>query len=67
MSSSSLTPRRQAELARDKPQGDRAEHANLERRLGAHSHPSARPQAWAPARAPGWALTWRTPAWPCPY
>jgi len=55
MSLTPLSPRRQAELARDKPQGDRAEHANLERRPGAPSHPSARRQASVPARAPGWA------------
>jgi hypothetical protein len=38
--------RRQAEpeRARDKPQCDRAEHANLERRSGAHAHPRAQPR-----------------------
>ncbi len=35
-------PRRLADVPRDKPQVDRIEHANLERRPGALLHPEAR-------------------------
>ncbi|CAA9435489.1 MAG: hypothetical protein AVDCRST_MAG51-2899 [uncultured Ramlibacter sp.] len=41
MLTESKTPNRFSDAPRDKPQGDRVEHANLER-PGAQAHPRAR-------------------------
>lgn len=60
MSLETRTTRRFDDLPRDKPEGDRVEHGNLDR-PGAKSHPSA-PSACAWARA--WAPkpdAWRLP------
>jgi hypothetical protein len=49
------TPNKFADAPRDKPQGDRVEHANLER-PGAQAHPRARSTDWSryAHRAAGW-------------
>lgn len=47
MLTESKTPRKFAETPRDKPQSDRIEHANLERRPGAQAHPSFGGSGWA--------------------
>jgi hypothetical protein len=46
MLTESKTPNKIADAPRDKPQGDRVEHANLER-PGAAAHPRATRREWA--------------------
>ena len=55
MLTESKSPNRYPDLPRDKPQGDRVEHANLER-PGAATHPRARGGDWSHYvnRAAGW-------------
>jgi hypothetical protein len=51
------TPNKIADAPRDKPQGDRVEHANLER-PGAAAHPRAMRREWAHYAQPagGWRM-----------
>jgi hypothetical protein len=54
MLTESKMPNKFSDVPRDKPQGDRVEHANLER-PGAQAHPRARGD-WSRYTQPG---TWR--------
>ena len=47
MLTESKTPDKFAETPRDKPQSDRVEHGNLERRPGAQAHPRFGGAGWA--------------------
>lgn len=55
MLTESKSPNKFSDAPRDKPQGDRVEHANLER-PGAVAHPRARSADWSKYanRAAGW-------------
>ena len=55
MLTESKSPNKFIDAPRDKPQGDRVEHANLER-PGAQAHPRARNADWSAYmnRATGW-------------
>ena len=57
MLTESKSPNKVSDTPRDKPQGDRVEHANLER-PGAASHPRMRGADWSHYvnRTSGWRL-----------
>ena len=56
MLTESKTPNKISDAPRDKPQGDRVEHANLER-PGAAAHPRAHGRDWSHYTRPaGWRL-----------